>query len=154
MTVATLRADGWPQATQVCYVADGLNLFFLISRRGQKYANLMADDRASIAIGADFATPGDIEGLSMAAHVSEVKDEPHLGHFTAALADAHQGYFDPDTIRRQTSALMQARPMLISVIDFRQGQGHADLVSVGEGGMCSMQPARPADWGPAPKPLA
>ena len=29
MTIATLRADGWPQATTVGYANEGLNLYFL-----------------------------------------------------------------------------------------------------------------------------
>jgi len=29
MTVATLRPDGWPQATTVGYANDGLTLYFL-----------------------------------------------------------------------------------------------------------------------------
>jgi nitroimidazol reductase NimA-like FMN-containing flavoprotein (pyridoxamine 5'-phosphate oxidase superfamily) len=33
MTIATLRADGWPQATTVGYVNDGLTLYFLPFRR-------------------------------------------------------------------------------------------------------------------------
>lgn len=35
MTVATLRPDGWPQATTVGYVNEGLTLYFL---RGLDYA--------------------------------------------------------------------------------------------------------------------
>jgi len=34
MTVATVRADGWPQATTVGYVNEGLTLYFLYRRRG------------------------------------------------------------------------------------------------------------------------
>ena len=29
MTIATLRPDGWPQATTVGYVNEGLTLYFL-----------------------------------------------------------------------------------------------------------------------------
>ena len=29
MTIATLRPDGWPQATTVSYVNEGLTLYFL-----------------------------------------------------------------------------------------------------------------------------
>ena len=32
MTVATNRPDGWPQATTVGYVNDGLTLYFLCAR--------------------------------------------------------------------------------------------------------------------------
>jgi len=36
MTVAMLRRDGWPQATTVGYVSDGLALYFLCSPQSQK----------------------------------------------------------------------------------------------------------------------
>jgi nitroimidazol reductase NimA-like FMN-containing flavoprotein (pyridoxamine 5'-phosphate oxidase superfamily) len=40
MTVATNRPDGWPQATTVGYVNDGLTLYFLCGPESQKAQNL------------------------------------------------------------------------------------------------------------------
>jgi hypothetical protein len=40
MTIATLRPDGWPQATTVGYANDGLTLNFLCGPDSQKAANL------------------------------------------------------------------------------------------------------------------
>ncbi len=51
MVLAALRPDGWPQATMVGYVSDGLVLYFAISRASQKLANRPATARVSIAIG-------------------------------------------------------------------------------------------------------
>ncbi len=45
MTIATLRPDGWPQATTVGYVNEGLVLYFLCGLDSQKAANLARDDR-------------------------------------------------------------------------------------------------------------
>ena len=36
MTVATLRPDGWPQATTVGHVNEGLTLYFLCGLGSQK----------------------------------------------------------------------------------------------------------------------
>ena len=36
MTIATNRPDGWPQATTVGYVNDGLTIYFLCSPRKPK----------------------------------------------------------------------------------------------------------------------
>ena len=36
MTLATARLDGWPQATTVGYVNDGLTLYFLCAANSQK----------------------------------------------------------------------------------------------------------------------
>jgi nitroimidazol reductase NimA-like FMN-containing flavoprotein (pyridoxamine 5'-phosphate oxidase superfamily) len=53
MTIATLRADGWPQATTVGYAHEGLTLYFLCGLESQKAKNLARDDRVSITIDHD-----------------------------------------------------------------------------------------------------
>ena len=43
MTIATLRPDGWPQATSVGHANEGLTRYFLCLRDSQKAANLAKD---------------------------------------------------------------------------------------------------------------
>src|SRR5437868_7941691 len=74
MTVATLRPDGWPQATTVGYVNDGLTLYFLCGLDSQKARNLARDDRLSLTIDHDTADLMAITGLSMAARARAVDD--------------------------------------------------------------------------------
>src|SRR6516165_6344438 len=74
MTVATHRPDGWPQATTVGYVNDGLTLYFLCSPQSQKAANLARDNRVSLTIDHDVTDPMTITGLSMAAQAEPVID--------------------------------------------------------------------------------
>jgi nitroimidazol reductase NimA-like FMN-containing flavoprotein (pyridoxamine 5'-phosphate oxidase superfamily) len=74
MTIATLRPDGWPQATTVGYVNEGLTLYFLCGRDSQKAANLARDDRVSLTIDHDTPQVMEITGLSMAAHAQPVLD--------------------------------------------------------------------------------
>ena len=50
MTIATLRPDGWPQATTVGYVNEGLTLWFLCGLESQKANNLARDNRVSWSI--------------------------------------------------------------------------------------------------------
>jgi nitroimidazol reductase NimA-like FMN-containing flavoprotein (pyridoxamine 5'-phosphate oxidase superfamily) len=68
MTIATLRPDGWPQATTVGYANEGLTLYFLCGPDSQKAANLARDDRVSLTIDHDTPQVMEITGLSMAAH--------------------------------------------------------------------------------------
>src|SRR5688572_28826579 len=74
MTVATLRPDGWPQATKVGYVNEGLVLYFLCGLDSQKAKNLAGDNRISLTIDHDTADLMAISGLSMAAHAHPVTD--------------------------------------------------------------------------------
>src|SRR5512132_255535 len=74
MTVATLRPDGWPQATTVGYANEGLTLYFLCGRDSQKAANLARDDRVSLTVDDDTPQVMQISGLSMAARAVKVAD--------------------------------------------------------------------------------
>src|SRR6476619_7233003 len=74
MTIATIRPDGWPQATTVGYANEGLTLYFLCGRDSQKAANLARDNRVSLAIDHDSPQVMEITGLSMAARARLVTD--------------------------------------------------------------------------------
>src|SRR5512140_654851 len=74
MTVATLRPDGWPQATTVGYANEGLTLYFLCGLENQKARNIARDNRISLTIDHATADVMAITGLSMAARAYPVKD--------------------------------------------------------------------------------
>jgi len=78
MTVATVRPDGWPQATTVGYAGEGLVLYFLCGRQSQKAVNIAADNRISLVIDHDTRDPMGIEGLSMAARAYSVTDPAEM----------------------------------------------------------------------------
>jgi len=147
MALATARPDGWPQATMVCYVNDGLAVYFLISRTSQKFANIARDGRVSIAIGSDARLPSQIKGLSMAAEVFEVRDEPYRSEVLAKLSARHPDYFDAAAFDMSGSALMRALPRIISVVDFSRGLGHTEALSIGAEQIAAFTAATPSDWG-------
>jgi nitroimidazol reductase NimA-like FMN-containing flavoprotein (pyridoxamine 5'-phosphate oxidase superfamily) len=62
MTIATLRPDGWPQATTVGYANEGLTLYFRCGPDSQKAANLARDDRVSLTIDHDTSQVMEITG--------------------------------------------------------------------------------------------
>ena len=150
MTVATLRPDGWPQATTVSYVNDGVILYFLISRTSQKFANIAADERVAITIASKPNGVTDIKGLSLAAKASEARDEPYRSKMLAKLSAHHPGYFDPTALDMTKSALMRANPTMITMIDFSKGLGHTETVTVGTAEMTELLAERPDNWGASP----
>ena len=79
MTIATIRPDGWPQATTVGYVNEGFTLYFLCGLNSQKAANLALDDRVSLTIDHDTPDVMAITGLSMAGHAQAVADPDEAG---------------------------------------------------------------------------
>ncbi|AMO24974.1 pyridoxamine 5'-phosphate oxidase family protein [Ramlibacter solisilvae] len=130
MTVATLRPDGWPQATTVGYVNEGLTLWFLCGLDSQKARNLARDDRLSLTIDHDTPDLMAITGLSMAARAHAVQDraeaEKVLRMLPLKYSDAPPMPIkmpSPDEIR-----LFRVEPTVISVLDYTKGFAHTDLV--------------------------
>jgi general stress protein 26 len=131
MTVATIRPDGWPQATTVGYVSEGLTLYFLCGLDSQKARNLARDDRLSLTIDHDIPDIMRITGLSMAAHATPVLDPAEGARILQKLA---QQYADMPTPPLQMPTPDQVRifrvvPKVISVLDYTKGFGHTDLVA-------------------------
>ena len=133
MTVATLRPDGWPQATTVGYVNDGLTLYFFCGLDSQKASNLARDDRLSLTIDHDTPDIMAITGLSMAARAQAVTDraeaEKVLRLLPLKYADApplppQVKMPTPDEVR-----IFRVTPTVISVLDYTKGFGHTDLVT-------------------------
>ncbi len=147
MAIATIRPDGWPQTTMVGYANDDILLYFMISRSGQKFANIERDDRVSLAVGRDFHDPSTIRGLSIAARASEVRDPRQRQRAVELLLDRHPGLKKLERPSPDHSAVMRANPEIITVLDYSKGFGHADLLTVGPGGLVDMTPARDDDWG-------
>jgi nitroimidazol reductase NimA-like FMN-containing flavoprotein (pyridoxamine 5'-phosphate oxidase superfamily) len=92
MTVATNRPDGWPQATTVGYVNDGLTLYFLCSPQSQKANNLARDSRISLTIDHDTSDPMTILGLSMAAQAQPVTDPTEVAKVLFMLPRKYPDY--------------------------------------------------------------
>jgi general stress protein 26 len=130
MTVATLRGDGWPQATLVGYVHDGFTLYFAAAMISQKVANISRDKRVSVALGHE--EPTRLRGLSMAAHAEVVSNFAEIEAVNALLRERYHGQarFSP---RETGSVIVRALPMAISVIDLGKGPGREpELVSVAD----------------------
>jgi nitroimidazol reductase NimA-like FMN-containing flavoprotein (pyridoxamine 5'-phosphate oxidase superfamily) len=131
MTVATLRPDGWPQATTVGYVNEGLTLYFLCGLGSQKAKNLARDDRISLTIDHDTADVMAITGLSMAARAHAVTDRAEAEKVLRMLPLKYPDA--PPLPMKMPSAdevrLFRVTPAVISILDYSKGFGHTDLVT-------------------------
>jgi Pyridoxamine 5'-phosphate oxidase len=130
MTLATLRPDGWPQATTVGYVNEGLTLYFLCGRDSQKAANLARDDRVSLTTDHDTPQVMEITGLSMAAHAQPVLEREEASKVLHILPLKYPEQVNlppmptPDDVR-----IFRVTPTIISVLDYSKGFEHTDLVT-------------------------
>ena len=146
LAIATLRADGWPQATMVSYANEGLLLYFVVSRASQKYANIVRDSRVSIVVGRDFDDPADIKALSVAANASEVRDPVQREHAIDLVLERHPALARLGRPDPEHSSVIRAYCSIVTILDYSKGFGHADVLTVAPGGV-EMTPARDDDWG-------
>jgi general stress protein 26 len=128
MSVATLRPDGWPQATIVNYLADGLALYFLVARESQKCANIAADPRVSIAIGGDADGPP--QGLSLAGRAALIEDPLWVDALNRRIWGTPEfARFEPHP-SGSAVALLRFEPQWVSVIDYGSPPGRIQLFVV------------------------
>ncbi|MBI1361741.1 MAG: pyridoxamine 5'-phosphate oxidase family protein [Alphaproteobacteria bacterium] len=130
MTLATLRPDGWPQATTVGYASDGMILYFLCGAGSQKASNLAACNKVSLTIDGDPDQVMELKGVSMAATAEFVKDPALASRLYTKLIAKYPGAEtlpppDPAMVR-----YVRLTPKVISVLDYSKGFGHTDLVDV------------------------
>jgi nitroimidazol reductase NimA-like FMN-containing flavoprotein (pyridoxamine 5'-phosphate oxidase superfamily) len=130
LTVATLREDGWPQATTVGYASDGLAIFFGCGAQSQKARNLARDDRMSATITLPYAAWNEIRGVSVGGRARRVSDPAALARAGALFMRK----FGPEIAQyvggeAQDLAMFEVVPAVFSLLDYRQGFGHTQLIA-------------------------
>jgi PPOX class probable F420-dependent enzyme len=133
MTVATLRPDGWPQATTVGYANDGLILYFLCGKDSQKAANVARDSRISLTVDSDTTDPMAITGLSMAARATPVDDPAEIAKMVRLLVGKYPEYKQLPSPDMSGVTVLRVVPEVISILDYSKGFGHTDLVTLSAG---------------------
>ena len=129
-TIATKRADGWPQATTVGYANDGLTIYFLCGPQSQKAQNIARDNRVSLTIDHDVSDPMAITGLSMGALAEPVRDPAEVSKATSLLMKRYPEYAAYPTPKPDEILIMKVIPKVISVLDYSKGFAHTDLITV------------------------
>lgn len=133
MTLATVRPDGWPQATTVAYANDGLNLYFACDPDGQKVANIRQCDKVSATIDRDYADWNQIRGLSLGGIAQVVTDPEERLRAQALLKRKFPQWAEmPEPEDPALIAFVRVVPRVISVLDYTKGFGHTELVEVDE----------------------
>lgn len=134
MAISTVRPDGWPQTTIVGYANRGFDLYFMIFRSGQKFANIQHDDRISIAVASPAADVSEIKAVYAGAHAREIADPAKRAEAWRQLVQRHSnlaGFQMPDPGQ---AVLMEAKCKYVSVLDFSQGLGHREQLVIDDQG--------------------
>lgn len=130
LTLATVREDGWPQATTVGYVNDGLTIYVGAAPESQKVRNIRRCDKVSLTVDHDEPDWNRIQGLSMGARAAFVTDPALRGRVGELVRTKFPQVraFPPEAL--EGIALLRLVPTIISVLDYTKGFGHTELIEV------------------------
>ena len=130
LTLATNREDGWPQATTVGYVHDGLQIYVMTFPQAQKVHNIERDPRVSLTIDSDEQDWNRIKGLSMAAMaelVTGAEETEHVMQLMLAKFPQLAEFPEPDA---EEVTILRLTPKIISVLNYEKGFGNTELIEV------------------------
>jgi len=130
MTVATMRPDGWPQATMVGYANEGFSLYFLIYRTSQKFANILKDNRIAITVGHEPTELRDVKAVYAGCTAKEVTDLAEKSRAWRLLAERHPNLTDLAPPGADEVATMVAHCRHVSVLDYSEEIGQTESLTL------------------------
>lgn len=136
LAISTIREDGWPQNNTVGFVNMEDNIYVQTFTASSKAMNIARDPRVSIAIWPSYENVANTSAISMAAYAEKVTDEATSKEinrlFLVKMPElAETSYNDGDPVFPDPNVTnYRLRPIVISILDFEKGFGHADLVVV------------------------
>lgn len=130
MMLATIRPDGYPQATTLNYISEDLTVYFATDAASQKVANIKLNDKVSLAIASQTEDFNKLSGLSMAGTASRIVDREQADHLAVRLfcAIPQSRRFVPEDARQL--AVFAITPIAISLIDYASGFGKSYLLEL------------------------
>jgi nitroimidazol reductase NimA-like FMN-containing flavoprotein (pyridoxamine 5'-phosphate oxidase superfamily) len=130
MTVATIRPDGYPQATTVKYIHDDLIVYFATVPTSQKAGNIKLNNKVSVAIVNHAEDFYKIRGLSMSGTAARVEDRQWAEKVALRLFGRlpQKRRLVPEDPKEL--AVYEIRPVAIALIDYATGFGTTHLVEL------------------------
>ncbi len=130
MTLATIRPDGYPQATIVNYISDDLTLYFATDAASQKVGNIRLNNKVSIAIANQTEDFYKLSGLSMSGLATRILDQEAVERLSIRLFRKlpQSKRFVPQDPRQL--AVFSVTPVAISLIDYASGFGTSHLLEL------------------------
>jgi len=130
MTLATIRPDGYPQATILNYINDGLTLYFATDATSQKAGNIKLNNKVSVAIASQTEDFHKLSGLSLSGTAARIlnkdaAEELALRLFRTLPQSKRFVPQDPGQL-----AIYAITPVAISLIDYAAGFGTSYLLEL------------------------
>lgn len=130
LTLATIRPDGYPQATTVSYANDGLTIYVGIGKDSQKANNIRHCDKVSLTINEDYKDWNQIKGVSMGALAEILADPGEIRRATECMLKRYPHISEWAQADKATDiVLLKITPQVVSILNYEKGFGHTDLVT-------------------------
>ena len=130
MTIATIRPDGYPQATMVSYVSDGLTIYFGCAAESQKAQNIAYSDKVSLTVTLPYFNWEEIRGLSIGGTAMPVTDPNEINRVSELMLRKFPQILRYALAGEKGLFLVRVTPEVVSLLDYRKGFGHTDLVKL------------------------
>ena len=130
MTLATVREDGYPQATTVSFVSDGLDIYFACSPRSQKARNIARSNKISVTVTPPYTDWNSIRGLSIGGRAERVVENAQVRYTEALFFRKFPFVVQYTPEDRSDLAVFRIRVEIISVLDYTKSFGHTDVVEI------------------------
>lgn len=130
MTLATIRPDGYPQATTVNYIHDEFTLYFATDATSQKAGNIKLNNKVSVAIASEEQNFYKLRGLSMSGIATRVADKRRAEELSLRLFQAlpqSKRYVPQDP---KQLAVYEITPVAIALVDYTSGFGRTYLIEL------------------------
>jgi hypothetical protein len=137
MTLATIRPDGYPQATTISYVHDGLAIYAAIGLGSQKAGNIQHNSKVSATINLDYSDWAGIRGISLGGVAGFVQGAETIAHVAELLLNKFpeaKGFAQGSaSLPWQGLLFIRIDPSVISLLDYSRGFGHTELYEIRPG---------------------
>ena len=131
LTLATIRPDGYPQATTVSYAHEGLTIYVGIGKESQKAHNIRHCNKVSLTINEPYEDWKHIKGVSMGAIAEILNDPEDIKRAADCLIRRFPQVAEwAQSKEAAETALLKITPQVISVLDYTKGFGHTELVKL------------------------
>jgi len=131
ITLATIRPDGYPQATLVNFVNEGLTIYVGVGKDSQKANNVRHSEKVSLTVNGQFSDWQHVHSLSMGGNAYIVSDSEEIARIESAMDAkfpdigewAHSDASHP-------LVFLKITPTVVSILNYEKGVGHAELETV------------------------
>ncbi|AHB77969.1 hypothetical protein LV28_25185 [Pandoraea pnomenusa] len=132
LSLATLMRDGNTQSDVVCFVHQGLDIYFATARDSRKIANIEHAAQVSFCIYKPYTGWPDIKAISSHAFAEILPDESPERSLAIRLLDTRF----PNAWTRipehgsSRTTIVKLESWALKVLDYSRGFGHTDMVPV------------------------